>query len=121
MQPTAKFNTGAALFLVFAQVLFAEFGCRSARAEEPAIPASQEERDARLGMVVHARFGMFIHWGPISLKGTEISWSRAVRGKVARANRSVRFRRRNTTTFTNSSTRRSLMPKVGLRLPTAPA
>jgi len=24
-----------------------------------------------------ARFGMFLHWGPISLKGTEISWSRA--------------------------------------------
>jgi alpha-L-fucosidase len=24
-----------------------------------------------------ARFGMFIHWGPVSLKGTEISWSRA--------------------------------------------
>lgn len=23
-----------------------------------------------------ARFGMFIHWGPISLKGTDISWSR---------------------------------------------
>lgn len=23
-----------------------------------------------------ARFGMFIHWGPISLKGAEISWSR---------------------------------------------
>ena len=23
-----------------------------------------------------ARFGMFIHWGPVSLKGTEISWSR---------------------------------------------
>ncbi len=22
------------------------------------------------------RFGMFIHWGPVSLKGTEISWSR---------------------------------------------
>src|SRR5258708_3461089 len=22
------------------------------------------------------RFGMFIHWGPISLKGTEIGWSR---------------------------------------------
>ena len=21
--------------------------------------------------------GMFIHWGPVSLKGTEISWSRA--------------------------------------------
>ena len=24
-----------------------------------------------------ARFGMFIHWGPVSLKETEISWSRA--------------------------------------------
>jgi alpha-L-fucosidase len=24
-----------------------------------------------------SRFGMFIHWGPVSLKGTEISWSRA--------------------------------------------
>ena len=24
-----------------------------------------------------ARFGLFIHWGPVSLKGTEISWSRA--------------------------------------------
>jgi alpha-L-fucosidase len=23
-----------------------------------------------------ARFGMFIHWGPVSLKGTEIGWSR---------------------------------------------
>ena len=24
-----------------------------------------------------ARFGMFVHWGPVSLKGKEISWSRA--------------------------------------------
>ena len=24
-----------------------------------------------------ARFGMFVHWGPVSLAGTEISWSRA--------------------------------------------
>ena len=23
------------------------------------------------------RFGIFVHWGPVSLKGTEISWSRA--------------------------------------------
>jgi len=22
------------------------------------------------------RFGLFIHWGPVSLKGTEIGWSR---------------------------------------------
>jgi alpha-L-fucosidase len=26
------------------------------------------------------RFGMFIHWGPVSIVGTEISWSRSERG-----------------------------------------
>jgi alpha-L-fucosidase len=34
-------------------------------------------REQRLGWWREARFGMFIHWGPVSLKGTEISWSRA--------------------------------------------
>jgi alpha-L-fucosidase len=77
MQPTAKFNTGAALFLVFAQVLLAEFGCHSALADESAIPTNQDGRDSRLAWWRAARFGMFIHWGPISVKGTEISWSRA--------------------------------------------
>ncbi len=31
----------------------------------------------RVGWWRQARFGLFIHWGPVSLKGTEISWSRA--------------------------------------------
>jgi alpha-L-fucosidase len=31
----------------------------------------------RLQWWADGRFGMFIHWGPVSLKGTEISWSRA--------------------------------------------
>ena len=35
------------------------------------------ERAARMQWWREARFGMFIHWGPVSLKGTEISWSRA--------------------------------------------
>ena len=35
------------------------------------------DRDARMSWWRDARFGMFIHWGPVSLKGTEISWSRA--------------------------------------------
>ncbi len=30
-----------------------------------------------------ARFGMFIHWGPVSLKGTEIGWSRGAQIPVA--------------------------------------
>ncbi|MBN2270605.1 MAG: alpha-L-fucosidase [Sedimentisphaerales bacterium] len=38
---------------------------------------TKEQRDARIAWWRQARFGMFIHWGPVSLKGTEISWSRA--------------------------------------------
>jgi CubicO group peptidase (beta-lactamase class C family)/alpha-L-fucosidase len=37
---------------------------------------SHPEQQQRLQWWREARFGMFIHWGPISLKGTEISWSR---------------------------------------------
>ena len=43
----------------------------SAHAETP------REHDARLAWWRVARFGMFIHWGPVSLTGQEISWSRA--------------------------------------------
>ena len=38
---------------------------------------SPVERNARMAWWKEARFGMFIHWGPVALKGTEISWSRA--------------------------------------------
>jgi len=36
-------------------------------------PSTKEER---LEWWKDARFGMFIHWGPVSIKGTEIGWSR---------------------------------------------
>ena len=39
-------------------------------------PASAPQNAARLEWWREARFGMFIHWGPVSLKGTEIGWSR---------------------------------------------
>jgi len=32
--------------------------------------------EKKMEMWKDARFGMFIHWGPVSLKGTEIGWSR---------------------------------------------
>ena len=32
--------------------------------------------DHRLDWWRAARFGLFVHWGPVSLKGTEIGWSR---------------------------------------------
>ncbi|MGN6510858.1 MAG: alpha-L-fucosidase [Chitinophaga sp.] len=31
---------------------------------------------ANIKQFMNMRFGMFIHWGPVSLKGTEIGWSR---------------------------------------------
>ncbi len=45
------------------------FGARPA-AETPA------QKAQRMQWWVDARFGMFIHLGPVSLKGTEIGWSR---------------------------------------------
>ena len=37
---------------------------------------NSKQETERLRWWREARFGMFIHWGPVSLKGTEISWSR---------------------------------------------
>lgn len=34
------------------------------------------QRTARMQWWQDARFGMFVHWGPVALKGTEIGWSR---------------------------------------------
>lgn len=44
----------------------------------PILPTDEtpEQRNARLQWWREARFGMFIHWGPVSVNGTEISWSR---------------------------------------------
>ena len=44
----------------------------------PRLPVDENaaERDARLAWWRDARFGLFIHWGPASLSGREISWSR---------------------------------------------
>jgi alpha-L-fucosidase len=45
------------------------------------VQASAQENlamDERLAWWRDARFGMFIHWGPVALKGTEIGWSRGV-------------------------------------------
>ncbi len=74
----------------------------SAQAQEPPLPAVSEQalEDWRA-----MRFGMFIHWGPVSLKGTEIGWSRGVHGAAARGAAPARCRCRTTTTSTGSSIR----------------
>jgi alpha-L-fucosidase len=56
---------------------------RSTAAAAGAPPAAE-----RLEWWREARFGLFIHWGPVSLKGTEIGWSRGGerRGYLLRGN-----------------------------------
>jgi len=49
--------------------------CSADEAQKPA-PETPAQKEARMKWWREARFGMFIHWGPVSLKGTEIGWSR---------------------------------------------
>jgi alpha-L-fucosidase len=51
---------------------FAGPACAQDAAAKPWLKAS----DADMQWWREARFGLFIHWGPVSLKGTEIGWSR---------------------------------------------
>lgn len=54
-------------------ILFVFNGCLADRKAKMVFP---EDHTAKLEWWKDARFGMFIHWGPVSLKGTEIGWSR---------------------------------------------
>ena len=49
----------------------------------PAWAETPAEKAERMKWWVDARFGMFIHWGPVSLKGTEIGWSRGKEVPIA--------------------------------------
>lgn len=51
---------------------------RAGAADGPRLPTAETpaQRDARMKWWREARFGLFIHWGPASLSGKEISWSR---------------------------------------------
>ncbi len=53
------------------------FGAAEPAPAAPAPAAVPAKMPDRLQWWREARFGLFIHWGPVSLKGTEISWSRA--------------------------------------------
>jgi alpha-L-fucosidase len=58
--------------LLLASALSSGLSLQAGEAKAPA-PAPDAER---LQWWRDARFGLFIHWGPVSLKGTEIGWSR---------------------------------------------
>jgi alpha-L-fucosidase len=61
-----------ALLLILAGTSCTSTRPRSAVFEEP----SQKSDAGRLAWWQDARFGMFIHWGPVSLTGQEIGWAR---------------------------------------------
>ena len=42
----------------------------------PQINETAAQRDARMQWWRDAKFGMFLHWGPVSLSGKELSWGR---------------------------------------------
>src|SRR5512144_1324158 len=67
LEPGASLLCGALFGLALAAPVLAA-------APAPGAPRPYPERLRWWG---EGRFGMFIHWGPVSLKGTEISWSRA--------------------------------------------
>jgi alpha-L-fucosidase len=48
----------------------------SIQAQSPALPNTAATAEARMQWWRDAKFGLFIHWGPSSLSGKEISWSR---------------------------------------------
>jgi alpha-L-fucosidase len=68
----------------------------SAPAEEPAAPWLKPDAKA-LQRWQDLRFGMFIHWGPVSLTGHEIGWSRGRQTPIAEYDNL--YRRFNPTKF----------------------
>jgi alpha-L-fucosidase len=64
---------------LFLSILLAAATTASLSGADTAPPANA----ARLEEWRSMRFGMFIHWGPVSLKGTEIGWSRGAQVPIA--------------------------------------
>ncbi len=80
--------------LLLSTVLLTGLNLNAAETKTPTAPAAYPERLQRW---TDARFGMFIHWGPISLKGTEIGWSRGA--QVPAAEYDQLYRQFNPTNF----------------------
>ena len=56
--------------------------CSLARAEETNQPAWMKPDPAAMKKWQDLRFGMFIHWGPVSLTAQEIGWSRGAQTPI---------------------------------------
>ena len=62
-------------------VLAAALCAESAPAAETSAETSKQ-RDPRLAWWREERLGLFVHWGPVSLTGHEIGWSRGTENAV---------------------------------------
>ena len=67
--------TRAALWRIFAGLLMMQPSCLCFAADGPVAKSPAADADS-IRRWQEMRFGMFIHWGPVSLQGTEIGWSR---------------------------------------------
>jgi alpha-L-fucosidase len=70
-------STPAIKSLILATFLLGCLALTPRAAEVNIAPTEPKPYPERAQWWGDGRFGMFIHWGPVSLKGTEISWSRA--------------------------------------------
>ncbi|MDP2895300.1 MAG: alpha-L-fucosidase [bacterium] len=78
MKRTAIFGrVSRALSLALLAAALLSHGAAYSGEESPGRPVeTEEQKEARMAWWRDAKFGLFIHWGPVSLKGTEIGWSR---------------------------------------------
>ena len=83
----------------------------------PAPAATDIETARALARWQAMRFGMFIHWGPVSLKGTEIGWSRGKEVPVEEYDQLYRASTRYASTPTPG---RELARDAGMRYSSSP-
>jgi alpha-L-fucosidase len=63
----------ASIVLVGTCIFWGDFATAEDQQPDENVPAASPDALARWREM---RFGMFVHWGSVSLKGTEIGWSR---------------------------------------------
>ena len=63
---------------IFKQIIVFNFIflCNSASVFSQTVDPQIKTSKAVMDDFMDKRFGMFIHWGPVALRGTEIGWSR---------------------------------------------
>jgi alpha-L-fucosidase len=63
-------------FFIITLFIFLFSGINVLAQEKYLLDSSIKTSKAKMDEFMAMRFGMFIHWGPVSLRGTEIGWSR---------------------------------------------